>query len=43
MVSATQGRVFNADVRLRVHYSDMFGFNKLFDAIKRGRNVMIDS
>lgn len=43
MVSFILGSFYDVDVYLSVNYFDQFGFNSLFDAIKRRRKVMTDS
>ncbi len=43
MVSVISGCSYHGDVCYRVHFSELFGFNYLFEAIKRGWNIMIDS
>lgn len=43
MVSVILGSSYHGDICPRVHFLDKFGFNYLFDAMKRGCDVMIDS
>lgn len=42
-VCVTLGRSYHSEVILRVHFSAPFEFNLLFDALKIGWNLMIDS
>lgn len=43
MVSVISGSSHHSEVGSSFHFSDRFGFKYLFDAIKRGLNVVIDS
>ena len=43
MVSIILGRSYHVDMCASAHFSDQFVFNKLFDDIKKGVDVMIDS
>ncbi len=43
MASVILGSSYHADVYSAVDVSDKFGVNLLFDAIKRGCDIMIDS
>lgn len=39
----TFGRSYHTDLWWRVHFSEQFGFDQLFDAMKTGYNIMMDS
>ncbi len=43
MVSIISSSSYDGDVCSSICFSDKFGFNWLFDAMKRGCDVMIDS